>query len=140
MDASAGVRSTVATPILLKELEAQPFQDDWWHRAVRFWKKLASLPVTTIYKHIALDACQVAVTRNVPNWACSVIEGVRALGYDLVTSATDMTHINVPKFTQVLADRILPCGKTLISVLGPAHSTSLVCVLTMHGMLAWRFC
>ena len=102
----AGVRSTVATPILLKELEAQPFEDDWWHRAVRFWNELASLPVTTIYKRIALDACQAAVTRNVQNWACYVIKGVRALGYELVISATDMTHIDVPKFTQVLADRM----------------------------------
>ncbi len=35
-----------------------------------------------------------------------VIKGVRALGYDLVISAANMTHIDLPKFTQVLADRM----------------------------------
>ena len=67
-----------------------------------------------------------------------IIKGVHALSYDLVMSATDVTHVYVPKFTQVLADCLnLRCGKTSNLVLGPAHLTSLACVLTMRGLLDW---
>ena len=100
-----GVRSTVATAILMKELDVQPFENESWLRAVRFWNDLVSLPDANFYKRIALDACQAAVTKNVKNWAWSIIKGVRKLGYDLVISASEMTYIDVAKFTQVLADR-----------------------------------
>ncbi len=52
-----GVRSTMATAILMKELEVQPFENESWLRAVRFWDNLVSLPDATFYKRIALDAC-----------------------------------------------------------------------------------
>ena len=101
----SGVRSTVATAILLKELDVLPFQTQWWLRAIRFWNELASLPVENVYKRIALDACQAAVTRNVKNWAWSIFRGVRDIGYELVVSVTDLTHIDVPRFTQLLDAR-----------------------------------
>ena len=98
----SGVRSTVDTAILLKELDVLPFQTQWWLRAIRFWNDLASLLVGNVYKRIALDACQAAVTRNVKNWAWSIFRGVRDFGFELVVSVTDMTHISVPRFTQLL--------------------------------------
>jgi hypothetical protein len=98
----SGVRSTVATAILLKELDVLPFQAQWWLRAIRFRNDLASLPVENAYKTIARDTRQAAVTRNVKNWAWSIFRGVRDFGYELVVSVTDMTHIGVPRFTQLL--------------------------------------
>ena len=89
----------------MSELDVQPFESESWLRAVRFWNDLGSLPDANLYKRIALDACQAAVTKNVKNWAFHMMKGVRKLGYDLVISASGLTHIDMAKFPQVLADR-----------------------------------
>ena len=81
----AGVRSTVATPILLCELQSSPLDDTWWLRTVQFWNSIAALPSTHLYKRIALHACHTAVTASLKNWAYYIFKGIRRLGYDLAT-------------------------------------------------------
>jgi hypothetical protein len=98
----AGVRSTVATAILLRELDCRSLDAECWLSAIRFWNALAALPARHFYKRVALDACRAAVTLNVKNWAWAMFRGLRDLGYDMVISATDMVPLDVKRVCQLL--------------------------------------
>lgn len=63
-------------------------------RGSRSWQGLFYLH---LYKRIAHDACQAAVTINVRNWATILSSMLQSLTY------TDVT--TVAKFTQIIADR-----------------------------------
>ena len=98
----AGVRSTVPTAILLRELDCKSLDYEWWLCAVRFWNGLVALPPQHLYKRIALDACRAAITSNIKNWAWAMFKGIREMGYDMVISATDMVHLDVQRICQLL--------------------------------------
>lgn len=101
----AGVRSTVATPILLCELQSSPLDATWWLRTVQFWNSIAALPSTHLYKRIALHACHTAVTASVKNWAYYIFKGIRRLGYDLAIRIDALDIIDMSKVKQLLAKR-----------------------------------
>jgi hypothetical protein len=102
----AGVRSTVSTAILLREFDARSLDHEWWLCAVRFWNGLVAFPPQHLYKRIALDACQAAITSNVKNWAWAMFRGVRDMGYDMVISATDMLSLDVQRIRQLLDGQV----------------------------------
>ena len=102
----AGVRSTVSTAILLRELDSRSLDYEWWLCAVRFWNGLVALPPQHLYKCIALDACRAAITSNVRNWAWAMFKGIRDMGYDMVISAIDMVHLDVRRICQLLDDKV----------------------------------
>jgi hypothetical protein len=102
----AGVRSTVSTAILLRELDSRSLDYEWWLCAVRFWNGLVALPPQHLYKRMALDACQAAVTSNVKNWAWAMFKGIRDMGYDMVISANTMVHLDVRRICQLLDDKV----------------------------------
>ena len=93
----AGVRSTVSTDILLRELRLC---------AVRFWNGLVALPAEHLYKRIALDACRAATTLYVKNWAWAMFRGIRGMGYDMVISATDMIYVDVRRIRQLFDAKV----------------------------------
>ncbi len=101
----AGVRSTLATPILLRELQCSPLDDTWWLRTVQFWNSLAGLPSTHLYKRVALHACRAAMTKSVKNWAYYMFKGIRQLGYDLTIRIDALDFIDMGKVKQLLARR-----------------------------------
>ncbi len=62
----AGVRPTVATPILLEELSVQQLEDIWLKRAVRFWNSITRLPENHLYARVARGDCFLGVTSLTP--------------------------------------------------------------------------
>jgi len=77
----AGLRSTVCTNILFRELGVPPLEYMWWKRVVRFWNSLASLPPSSLYYQVALHNCQSAVLGGVRNWAHGFMFGLRRIGF-----------------------------------------------------------
>ncbi len=62
----AGVRPTVATPILLEELSVQHVEDIWLKRAVTCWNSITRLPENHLYARVARGDCFLGVTSHTP--------------------------------------------------------------------------
>ena len=102
----AGARTTVATAILFRELDARPLSYAWWRRVVRFWNSLAASPPNSLHYQIALDDCWDAVVGGASNWASAFMKGLRQLGYDFTIRADRLDAIHLPRVMQLLdADR-----------------------------------
>lgn len=61
----AGLRTAVPTAILFRELGVRPLNHMWWQRMVKFWNRLAGLPVSSLHKQAALDDCRDAIVGRV---------------------------------------------------------------------------
>lgn len=57
----AGARTSVATTILLRELDARPLVHAWWQRTMHFWNNFAESSPQSLHCQIALDDCWDAV-------------------------------------------------------------------------------
>ena len=74
-----GVRKTVPTVPVWREVPVKRLEDIWWQRTVNVWNSLAAAPPASLYRHIALASCRSAVVaRNTHDWARFFYRGVRA--------------------------------------------------------------
>ena len=102
----AGARTTVATAILFRELDARPLSYAWWRRLVRFWNSLAASPPESLHYQIALDDYWDAVVGGASNWASAFMKGLRRLAYDFIVRVDRLDAIHMRRVLQLLdADR-----------------------------------
>ena len=99
-----GVRKTVPTAAVWKELPVKRLETVWWQRTITFWNSLAASPADSLYRRIALASCCSAITKNVHNWAWSLYRGVRACGYLWDLRVDDLDTIAQATFHSRLAD------------------------------------
>jgi exonuclease III len=105
----AGVRSTVSTAILFRELQVSPLDHVWWSQAVRFWEDVRRLPSDHVYYQVLQDNCRDAVARGVRNWAFGFFTGLRRIGYPLTIRCDTLISVDpstVRCLIQDLADRV----------------------------------
>lgn len=101
----AGVRLSVSTPVLLRELDVAPLEDTWLIRVVRFWNSLVSLPEGHLFAKIARGDCYLGVTTRSPTWAASIMKEVLAVGYPYAIDAHRLHPIDVPAIKELLRSR-----------------------------------
>ena len=101
--AICGLRQSVATAIVLKELDTKPIQHCWLLRVVGFWNNLAAMPDGCLHKRLALDACRAAVCHNVRNWAWGVYYACKGAGYALSIRINGMDRIDVASLRSKLS-------------------------------------
>jgi len=101
----AGVRPTVATPILLEELSVQQVEDIWLKRAVTFWNSITRLPENHLYARVARGDCFLGVTSHTPTWAGSFMQALVRVGYPYLI---DAHHLHPVVWGAV---RTLLCGR-----------------------------
>ena len=94
------MRSSVASAIVLRELGVRSLQAHWWQAVVGFWNMLAEAPAGSLHNDVALSDLHDAIVHNVHNWAWSVFEGLRELGYAMPVNRHHMARIDLE---QVLA-------------------------------------
>ena len=101
----AGVRQTVATPILLEELAVQPLRDIWLKRAVTFWNSLAGLPANHLFARVARGDCFLGVTTHAPTWAGSLMRTLVRTGYPYPIDAHRLHVVVWGAVSTLLRDR-----------------------------------
>ena len=74
----AGLRQSVATPIVWEELSMRPLEHEWLVRAGRFWNALAHSG--GLHRLVALDAVRLALA-GTRNWAYGLREQLLVVGY-----------------------------------------------------------
>ncbi len=57
----AGIRSTVSTAVIFRELQVSPLDHVWWSQAVRFWEDVRRLSSDHVYSQVLQDNCRDAV-------------------------------------------------------------------------------
>ena len=75
----AGLRKSVALPIIWEELSLQPFADLCLLKAAAFWNKVASS--NGLHKQLALEAIRLALDTGADNWARGLHCELVSLGY-----------------------------------------------------------
>ena len=99
-----GVRKTVPTELIWREVPLKRLEDVWWQRTIKFWNSLAAAPAASLYRRIALASCRSALTRNVHNWAWSFYRAVRACKYMLDIRVDDLDPIAEATFKSYRSD------------------------------------
>jgi len=74
---------SVASAIVLRELQVLSPAHIWLRSTCRFWTALALRPVGCLWRAVALSDWDDAIARNVKNWAWSVYMHLTDLGYML---------------------------------------------------------
>ena len=98
----AGVPNCVHAAILLKELNQHKLDCLWWRRILKFWNNMAALPTGNFHRQVALDDCWDAITRNVKNWACSFMLGLRQIGYEFTVRFDTLVPVEIDAVMQLL--------------------------------------
>ena len=93
--------TSVSTDMLLQELGQRPLFHAWWRRTVKLWNTLVDLPVTGIYKQVALDSCRDAITRKVKNWL-GAFSGLQKIGYGYPVDFAVLHPLHIATMLQLL--------------------------------------
>ena len=89
----SGLRTSVALPIIWRELSLQPYHHAWLVRAACFWNALASSQ--GFHKRVALDAVFLALHRGASNWVSGLCHALSLVGYNLQLNTADMQDIDI---------------------------------------------
>ena len=117
----AGVRPTVATPILLEDLSVQQLEDIWLKRAVTFWNSIARLPENHLYARVARGDCFLGVSSHTPTWAGSFMQALVRVGYPYLIDAHHLHPVVWGAVSTLLRSRAgyvggLACCPLLVSL------------------------
>jgi len=131
-----GVRPTVSTAILFRELGATPLSHVWWLRAVHFWEGIRCLSPDNVYYQVVLDNCRDAIAGGVRNWASTFITELRRMGYPLEIRCDTLPFVDVATVRSLsLVVRLIGFGRMWGSALGRAPLWGRSFARTCDGLL-----
>ena len=91
-----GVRSTVATPILMSELGRQPISMSWLTQTLRFWNKICARPNNDLVKIALNESVDLAVRHRVRNcWAAKLNSALCHVGSARITELQAVNVVDV---------------------------------------------
>ena len=96
----AGVRKTVATDILLEELQQQPLAHIWLLRAAGLWNSLVG--GSAFHLHILQDAVRLAIVGRARNWVSGLLEALDHAGYRPQLQAGELQAIDMGHLRSLL--------------------------------------
>ena len=96
----AGIRKTVATDILLEELQQQPLRHVWLLHAAGFWNSLVG--GSGFYRALLQDAVQLARRDGVRNWVKGLLDALEHAGYHPQLVNEELQVIDVAQLAMAL--------------------------------------
>ena len=100
----SGLHTSVALPIIWRELSLQPYHHAWLVRAACFWNALASSQ--GFHKQVALDAVFLALHRGASNWVSGLCHALSLVGYTLQLNTAAMQNIDIRDLQSCLSAQL----------------------------------